>query len=50
MLSKAFLVLDLAEPITDINHQSGDSIDSVKRPAVLILGLPITFFLIHKII
>jgi len=42
MLSKTLRVLDLAEPITDIHHHSCDSIDSVKRPAVLLLASPIT--------
>jgi len=50
MLSKTLWVLDLAEPITDIYYHSGDSIDSFKRPAVLLLASPITFFLTHKII
>jgi len=38
-------VLDLAEPNTDIHYHSGDSIDSVKRPAVLLLASPITVLL-----
>ena len=42
MLSKTLWVLDLAEPITDIRYHCGDSIDSVKRPAVLLLASPIT--------
>jgi len=50
MLSKTLGVLDLAEPITDIHYHSGDIIDSVKRPTVLLLASPITFFLTHKII
>ena len=50
MLSKSLLVLKLPEPITDIHYHSGDRIDFVKRPAVLLLALPITFFLMQKII
>ena len=42
MLSKTLWVLDLAEPITDIHYHSSDSIDSVKRPTVLLLASPIT--------
>jgi len=42
MLSKTLGVLDLAEPITDIHYHSGDSIDSDKWPAVLLLASPIT--------
>jgi len=42
MLSKTLCVLDLAEPITDILYHSGDSIDSVKRPAGLLLASLIT--------
>jgi len=45
MLSKTVWVLDLAEPITDIHYHSGDSIDSVKRPAILLLASPITVVL-----
>jgi len=41
MLSKTLWVLDLAEPTTDIHYHSSDSIDSVKRPAVLLLASPI---------
>ena len=42
MLSKTLWVLDLAELIADIHYQSGNSIDSVKRPAVLLLASLIT--------
>ena len=42
MLSKTLWVLDLAEPITDIHYHSCESIDSVTRPAVLLLASPIT--------
>jgi len=42
ILSKTLWVLDLAEPITDIHYDSCDSIDSVKRPAVLLLVSLIT--------
>jgi len=50
MLTKTLLVLDLEEPITDIHYHSGDSIESVKQAVVLLLALPIIFFLIYKII
>jgi len=46
MLSKTLRVVDLAEPITDIHYHSWDSIDSVKRPAVLLLASPITLALV----
>ena len=42
MLSKTLGVLDLAEPVPHIHYHSGDSIDSVKGPAVLLLASPIT--------
>jgi len=42
MLSKTLGVLDLTELITNIHYHSSDSIDSVKRPAVLLLASPIT--------
>ena len=42
MLSKTLWVLDLVEPITDTHYHSSDSIDSVKRPVVLLLESPIT--------
>jgi len=47
MLSKTLRVLDLAEPITDIHPPYGVSIDSVKRPAVLLLASPITPYEIY---
>jgi len=42
MLLKFLWVLDLAEPITDIHYHSGNSIDSVKWPVVLLLASSIT--------
>jgi len=42
MFSKTLCVLDLAEPVTDIHYHSGDCINSVKTPAVLLLAFPIT--------